>query len=79
MSLGDWVEGRAKSESTKEAQGIRVSQMLIRAFNSCVRALNGHVRAIKALSLILLTLHFRNIFDPCLGLCKQVGKGLGLV
>ena len=30
MSLDDWVEERARGESTKEAQEIRVSQMLIK-------------------------------------------------
>ena len=30
MSHDDWVEGRVRGESTKEAQEIRASQMLIK-------------------------------------------------
>ena len=41
MSLGDWVEGRAKDGSTKEAQG---DKGLIKSLQFGVRALNGHVR-----------------------------------
>ena len=47
MSQEDWVEGRAKDGSTKEAQGDKV---LIKSHQFSVRALNGHVRAISALS-----------------------------
>ena len=65
MSLSDWVEGRAKDGSKKEAQD---DKGLIKSLQFGVRALNGHVRAISALSLRLLTLHFRNILDLCLGM-----------
>ena len=30
MAQDDWVDGRERGESTKEAQEIRVSQMLIK-------------------------------------------------
>ena len=58
MSQEDWVEGRAKDGSTKEAQGDKV---LIKTFQFCVRVLNGFVRVISVLELRLLTLHIRNI------------------
>ena len=47
MSQEDWVEGRAKDGSTKEAQD---DKGLIKSLQFGVRAFNGYVRAIKALA-----------------------------
>ena len=60
MSLGDWVEGREKNGVNK---GGSRDKGLIKSPQFCVRALNDHVRAIKAFELRLLTFHIRNILD----------------
>ena len=51
--------------STKEAQG---DKGLIKSLEFGVRALNSYVRVMNVFELRLLTLHFRNIFDLCLGM-----------
>ena len=43
-----------------------------------IKACKRFVRVMNALGLILLTLVFWKYLYPCLGLCKQLGRELGL-